>query len=91
MCSSVHTGDRLTQIENMGYNSEIWLRGVHLLVSEASATTGITLLLLNSHVEPPSASMATLPLESTHWQKDICDWTTTCWCAPSPTLVFRSF
>jgi len=42
MCSSVRTGDGLTQIENAGYNSEIWLRGVRLLVSEASVTTGIT-------------------------------------------------
>jgi len=41
MCSSVRTGDGLTQIKNTGYNSEIWLRGVCLLVSEASTTTGI--------------------------------------------------
>jgi len=34
--------DELTQIENVGYGSEMWLRGVRLLVSEASATAGLT-------------------------------------------------
>ena len=41
MCSSVCIGNRLTQIENAGYNLETWLHRVHLLISEASTTTGI--------------------------------------------------
>jgi len=50
MCSSVHTGNGLTQIENAGYNSEIWLHGVHLLVSKASMTTGIIVFTFGYHI-----------------------------------------